>query len=361
MARGTNYSIIFGIIILGLFGSSQMAFAATYILTTGTGEGTLTVGVDGYGAFGNFVGADSTNAVFQPVGSSAGGTTVASGVAIRTTDINNNIVTTFLTSGNIFGSGGFTTLTVTGTPTMGASSFSHLGLNFELLQTVTLTASGTTLTQTYTITNQGSSTKEFSLIRHLDGDLLFINTNVIDGGGRLVLDGTEILFETDETGTSSEDSTFVGITSEGGGTNADDRYEIESFLPFPVSIVNRINTNAEPLLDNVVSGGIGPTMDNNFIGGGGYDVTLGLRNVFSLPEGATVVYVTKTVFGSGPPEDVEIDPPVEEMVGGIILPIDTMALLIAGAQFNAFFILSTLALTGAFAFGVLYYKTKRAN
>jgi len=82
---------------------------------------------------------------------------------------------------------------------------------------------------------------------------------------------------------------------------------------------------------------------------------------FSIGAGESVVYVTKTVFGDGAPEDVEIDPPTEEMVGGIILPIDTMALLIAGAQFNAFFILSILALTGSFAFGVLYYKTKRVN
>jgi len=358
MARGTNYSIIFGIIILGLFGSSQMAFAATYILTTGTGEGTLTVGVDGYGAFGNFVGADSTNAVFQPVGSSAGGTTVASGVAIRTTDQNNNIVTTFLTSGNIFGSGGFTTLTVTGTPIMGASSFSHLGLNFELLQTVTLTASGTTLTQTYTIKNpQGNPAIDFSLIRYIDGDLQFVNSQIIDGGGRLVLDGTEILFETDETGTSSQDNSFVGITAE-GGTNAPDRFEIDQFLPAPV-IIPKINGNVEPLLDNMIFGDTGPV--DGFIDGSGYDVTLALRNEFSLAGGETAVYVTKTVFGSGAPEDVEIDSPTEEMVGGIILPIDTVALLIAGAQFNAFFILSTLALIGSFAFGVLYYKTKRTN
>jgi len=91
-----------------------------------------------------------------------------------------------------------------------------------------------------------------------------------------------------------------------------------------------------------------------------YDVSLALRNIFSLGGGDSVVYVTKTIFGTGAPEDVEIDPPIE-FVGGTILPIDTMALLLAGAQFNAFFILSTLALTGAFAFGVLYYKTKRTN
>ena len=347
MAWGTNYSIIFGIIILGLFGSVQIAFAAPYILTTGTGEGTLTVGVDGYGAFGNFVGADST----------AGGTTVASGVAIRTNQ-NNNIVTTFLTSGNIFGSGVPPNPAVGGTPTVGTSSFTHLGLEFNLIQIVTLTATGTTLTQTFTITNpQGNPTIDFSLIRYFDGDLQFVNTNVIDGGGRLVLDGTEILFETDETGTSSQDNSFVGITAE-GGTDAADRFEISSFPSLGQGIVTGVDANGEILLDNMISG---DTNMDGFIDGAGYDVTLGLRNEFSLVGGETAVYVTKTVFGSGAPEDVEIDPPTEEMVGGIILPIDTMALLIAGAQFNAFFILSTLALTGSFAFGVLYYKTKRAN
>ena len=358
MAWGTNYSIIFGIIILGLFGSSQMAFAAPYILTTGTGEGTLTVGVDGYGAFGGFVGADSTNAVFDPIGNPAGDTTVHSGVAIRTTDINNNIVTTFLTSGNIFGSGVPPNPAVGGTPTVGTSSFTHLGLEFNLIQIVTLTATGTTLTQTYTLTNpQGNPTIDYSLIRYFDGDLQFVNTNVIDGGGRLVLDGTEILFETDETGTSSQDNSFVGITAE-GGTDAADRFEISSFPSLGQGIVVGVDANGEILLDNMISG---DTNMDGFIDGAGYDVTLGLRNEFSLVGGETAVYVTKTVFGSGAPEDVEIDPPTEEMVGGIILPIDTMALLIAGAQFNAFFILSTLALTGSFAFGVLYYKTKRAN
>ena len=366
MAWGMSHSIIFGIIILGLFGSVQIAFADTpHFLTTGTGEGTLTVGVDGYGVFGGFIiGPDSANAVFEPVGSSAKDTTVHSGVAIRTIDQNNIVTTTFLTSGDIFGSGLLPTLTVTGTPTMATSSFTHLGLEFNLLQTVILTASGTTLTQTYTITNLptmanplGGPAKAFSLFRYFDGDLLYANSNLdIDGGGRLVLDGTEILFETDVVGTSSQDNSFIGITAE-GGTDAADRFEISSFPSLGQGIVAGVDANGEILLDNMISG---DTNMDGFIDGAGYDVTLGLRNEFSLAVGETTVYVTKTVFGSGAPEDVEIDPPIE-LVGGIILPIDTVALLIAGAQFNAFFILSTLALTGSFAFGVLYYKTKRVN
>ncbi len=364
MAWGTKFSIILGIIILGLFGSAQIVFAAPYTLTTGTGDGTLTVGVDGYGVFGGLIiGSDSYNAFFDPVDEIAMDTTVHSGVAIRTVD-QSIITTTFLTSGDIFGSGLLPTLTVIGTPTMGTSSFTHLGLDFNLLQTVTLTATGTTLTQTYTITNPitlsnpiGSPAKVFSLVRYYDGDLLYANNNLdVDGGGRLVLDGTEILFETDVLGTSSQDNSFIGITSE-GGTESSDRFEVTSFP----TIGNNIVLNVEPIFTLLQNKITGDSDLDGFIDGVGYDVTLGLRNEFSLAVGETAVYVTKTIFGSGPPEDVEIDPSTSEMVGGIILPIDTMALLIAGAQFNAFFILSTLALTGSFAFGVLYYKTKRVN
>ena len=350
MAWGTNYSIISGLVIITLLGSAQIVFADTpHFLTTGTGEGTLTVGVDGYGVFGGLIiGPDSANAVFQPVGSSAEETTVHSGVAIRAINQNNVATTTFLSSGNILGSGLLPTLTVIGTSTTATSSFtfdpeinSGFDLKFDLLQTVALTGTGTTLTQTYTITNPtGNPEKEFSLIRYFDGDLLYANSNLIDGGGRFVLDGTEILFETDETGTSSEDNSFVGITAE-GGTDTADRFEISQFA----SIGAKIVANVEPALDNMVSGGIGP-IDNRFIGGGGYDVTLGLRNEFSLSEGETAVYVTKTVFGSGAPEDVEIDPPTEEMVGGIMFPIDTMALLIVGSQSVTWIIPVSLSIVG---------------
>ena len=58
MAWGTNYSIIFGIIILGLFGSSQIAFAAPHVLSNGPGDGSVSVGVNGFGGFGFFNGLD---------------------------------------------------------------------------------------------------------------------------------------------------------------------------------------------------------------------------------------------------------------------------------------------------------------
>lgn len=223
---------------------------------------------------------------------------------------------------------------------MGTSSFTHIGLDFNLFQTVTLTATGTTLSQTYTITNPGSSVKTFSLVRYFDGDLLYDNTVPdVDGGGKLVLDGTEILFETDVVGTSSQDNTFIGITSE-GGTESSDRFEVTSFA----SIGSNIVANVEPIFTfpNAITG---DSDLDEFIDGTGYDVTLGLRNEFSLAGGETAVYVTKTVFGSGQPEDVEIDPPTE-LVGGIISPIDTVALLLAGAQSITWIIPVSLSILG---------------
>jgi hypothetical protein len=48
-----------------------------------------------------------------------------------------------------------------------------------------------------------------------------------------------------------------------------------------------------------------------------------------------------------------------EVVGGEFLSIDTTALLVAGAQTNAVWIMSALAVIGSVAFGALYLSTKR--
>jgi len=46
-------------------------------------------------------------------------------------------------------------------------------------------------------------------------------------------------------------------------------------------------------------------------------------------------------------------------VGGEFLPIDTTALLLAGAQTNVVWIMSALAVIGTVAFGVLYITAKK--
>ena len=47
------------------------------------------------------------------------------------------------------------------------------------------------------------------------------------------------------------------------------------------------------------------------------------------------------------------------LVGGELLPIDSTALLLAGAQTNAVWIMSALAVIGSVAFGVLYITSKK--
>ena len=49
----------------------------------------------------------------------------------------------------------------------------------------------------------------------------------------------------------------------------------------------------------------------------------------------------------------------KKVVGGELLPINTTALLVAGAQTNAVWIISALAVIGSVAFGALYLKTRR--
>jgi len=357
MAWGTNYSIMLGIIILSIFGSAQIAFAGPgnpYTLTNAPGEGTVTIGVDGFGGFGSFSGPDATDAFYDPIDSildNPAKTTLASAIAIRSGSSDGSGVWSFLTSGSgIFGSGGLPNPTVVGTPTFGTSSFSSNGLDFNLVQTLTKTFSGTTLTQTYTISNPASPAIppsdpippiDIDLLRYFDGDLFF-DGSINDGGGRLInLDGIEILFETDALGTSSTPSTFVGITTDEGTEPTTNKFEINKFPNLGMNIV----FVGDPLGNLVFNDSPPPELDE-FIDIALYDVSLALSNDgFSIGAGESVVYVTKTLFGDGAPEDVEIDPPIE-FVGGTILPIDTVALLIAGAQSTAWIIPISLSIVG---------------
>jgi hypothetical protein len=276
------------------------AIAAAYSLTNGPGDGSVSVGVDGFGAFGSSIGADASNAVYDPVGGAppAAGTTFESGVAIR---MGSSGARTFLTSGAIGSSGGLTNPTVTGTTTSGSSSFSFGGLSFTLTQTLSplftgLTQTGTYLTQSYSITNPGAITLDFEMVRYLDGDLLF-DGSLTDGGGRLFAGSTEVLFEIDSATGAGTATTFVGITAEGGTIPVAGRYEIDSFSGLRSRIISGT------ALDNTVTGDAGDA-DQFIDAGGGYDVTLALNNVFSLAPGASTTYTTTTIFGAGAPEDV---------------------------------------------------------
>ena len=280
------------------------AHAAPFTLSNGTGDATVTVGVDGFGAFGSSVGSDSTDATFNPLGAIvAAGTTFESAVAIR---IGSAGARTYLTSGSIVG-GSLPNPTVTGTTTAATSSFSIGVLNVALTQTLTpLTTNsiqtGTVLTQTYVITNAGGTPVSFEMVRYIDGDLQF-DGSITDGGGRLLAGSTEILFETDTALGTADSTTFVGITGEGGVVPASNRFEVASYSGLRARVGNGT------ALDDSITGD-GGDGDQFVDAGQGYDITLALRNLFDLGIDGTTTYVTRTIFGNGAPSEVTdpIDP-----------------------------------------------------
>lgn len=282
-----------------------------FTLSNAPGEGTVTVGVDGFGSFGSAVGTNSTNAVYNPVGPTLpAGTAFESGVAIGFGGSR-----TFLTSGTIGFSGGLQNPGVSGSPTSGTSTFVYNGLTFTLVQTLTPLTDfsgnviGTQLTQTYSITNTSGGPLSFDLVRYFDGDLQY-DGSIVDGGGRINVNGTEILFETDSATGSAEEATFIGITAEGGSIPAG-RYEIDVYD----DLQSRIITGAP--LDNITTGD-GADADEFIDADNGYDVTLALANAFTLAPGETTVYVTSTLFGTGIPAEILSPPPPPATIGGVV-------------------------------------------
>ena len=273
------------------------------LLTTGSGDGSLRVEVDAFGAFGSSVGFETSDAFYDPIGElTEAGTTFQSGIAFR---LGNEEERTFLTTGDIGGSGSLTEFDLgTTTDTSVASTFNYEGLDFALTQEVANLfsdegeISGSNLTQTYTITNPGSETVEFEIIRYIDGDLQF-DGSIDDAGGRLIRNGQEILFETDSGDNPDFATTFFGITATGGTTEEPGRFEIDSYSGLRSRII------AGETLDDTVTGD-GPDTDE-FVDSEPYDLTLALDNSFVLNPGETRTYTTTTIFGSGAPE--EFTPP----------------------------------------------------
>lgn len=292
---------------------AESARAGPVTLTNGPGDGTLSVGVDGFGAFGSVVGSNSTDALYNPVG--AGGpaaTTYESGVAIG---FGGSRI--FLTSGDIGGSGGLANPTATGSATSVTSTFVYGSISFTLTQTLSPLftggiQTGSVLVQTFVMTNLATSALTFDLVRYLDGDLYF-DGSLIDGGGRLIAGGLELLFETDSATGSATSTTFIGITGEGGTVPLTNRFEIDSFSGLRGRIL------AGTALDGLITGD-GADADQFIDAGNGYDVTLALRNLFSLVPGAMGTYTTRTFFGSGAPEELPPTPdPVPEPATLVLL------------------------------------------
>ena len=265
---------------------------AQFILSNGTGDGSLTVGVDGFGSFGSAVGGGTSDAIYNPFGSiEAAGTTFESGLFLSGPP-------TWLTSGSIGGSQSLLNPEITGDSTSANSSFTQGALSFSLEQQLVDSFDdggnrvGTVLNQQYRITNTINVPNSFTLTRYLDGDLLFDGT-ISDGGGVIERGGNFIAFETDAADGDAASSTFVGITSSVGLTSggADSRFEIAPFSTLREQISQ----------GNILGNTVAQDLDFDGFIDTAFDVTLGISDFISLDANETVTYTTQTLFGNAVP------------------------------------------------------------
>ncbi len=279
---------------------------ATNTISTAAGDGGLSVTVNEFGEF------SSNQALYDPLGDkTSASTTYRSYIALGVIGSDGNTGARNSLSGLASFNGAFTD--------GNNSTFTINGLQFQLKQTAqdllnsSSTRTGSRFDQTYTVTNTTNQAINFDLVRYVDGDLLF-DGSLVDGGGKFSQNGQDILFETDLGGVGQADTTFFGITGNGGTIPTTNRFELDYW-----SILNSTVLNGRAFQDRVIRGD--GNSDQFIDSGAEYDVALGLRNVFSLSPGQSTAYTSTTRFGSGDLAQLDISVPT----GGVeTLPATTV-------------------------------------
>ncbi len=250
-------------------------------LTNGTGDGHLTVKVDGYGSFGSTTPAGDVS--YDPVGPiGPSGAVWESAVLFSPTK-------RFLSTSGMHVGTALPPVEITQVnPRVATSSFTEGGFAFTLRQEVQApSGNGSTLVQTYRITNNTGASKVVSLSRYLEGDLYFVGSFGNDFGG--VSADRKTVFQFDTGDDPNAPTTFVGITST-GGTSAG--YAV---WPYRFTGATVANGKIQPEIRNKIY----QDADNDRITDTGFDAGIIQQNNVTIPAGATVSYVTRTRFGSG--------------------------------------------------------------
>ncbi len=264
-------------------------------LTNGMGDGDVTLG--GLDAAGDFGFGTST---FDPIGTVFG---PQSGVLFDS-DI-------YLRVGT---AGARSTLTsnatIVGSMTEANSTFSDSGLDFALVQTVSVLNDGagvrigSQITQTYTITNPGGTALDFELVRYQEADAFSFGNAGNDGGGVVQsANGVSVYFESAGV-ISATPTPFIGITGIGGVEPTINRFEYGPFA----SVFPTISSGGA-LNDTFNNNGPADTDGDGLVDNPPFDAEVAVRNEFSLAAGATTTYTTHTLFGSLIP-GIPNDPPV---------------------------------------------------
>lgn len=243
-------------------------------------EGALQVTVDGLGAYGRGMVAGD-DAVFNPPGSFAAalGTTYTSNLYL-------NLLGRMLADDCINGD----VVVLSENPlrtrlTIGPPDSLQIDVTQELDP---ITLGGSTLRQTYTITNNGGTPRSAVLVRHLDGDLRFVdNSGAQDGAAASGAEGRN-LTQFDSVSTAVPRG-FVALTGSLGSDDTPDRWTVQQF-------------DYRPLIEG--AGGIPPgdhgvvfrDTDGDLDVDIPFDVTLSQQWGATIAPTASVTIVTSTRF-----------------------------------------------------------------
>ena len=128
----------------------------------------------------------------------------------------------------------------------------------------------------------------------------------------------------------------VGDNTDNPPTNGEDDelYNLEPFLAQGITLIEMDTTNAS--FDDLI-----------------------FLSILSITAQASVGEICGDGLDNDDDGQIDEGCQVEDVVGGEFLPIDATTLLVAGAQTNALWILSVLAVIGSVTFGTLYLTTKR--
>lgn len=290
----------------------------TVTLTNGTGDGKLTIEVDGYGSFGSSVDA-TAGALYDPVGTLPQGQS-AFEAALFFADMSDRAnfseFRDFLTIDD-FGAD-LPNIDVTLiSPTEAHSTF-QVSLDsstlpasrydVQLVQRLETLSEGTRLVQIYTISNQTAITGNLTLVPFLDSDLCFSGADcddinaaewqndlagassdfqilyAFDSGDSFTNPTTLISFQRSASiaPTSSAYSIQPFRTEDEANLRMTDRIDAQNGIPGPAQ--NRIYKDQSPI-DRLTDSP--------------YDPTLSLQNTFTLAPGASMVYTVTTTWGQG--------------------------------------------------------------
>lgn len=305
---------------------ARVVALSTVTLSNGTGDGNLSVQVDPYGAYGTFNTTGRSGLRYDPVGP----------VGVRETtfeaalwfsgavDAGQGGQGHFLSSTSLYGGPGLPDAPfVSSNSSEARSSFVVDGIQFNLVQVVLPAGpAGSTLCQTYTLSNTRSVTADFDLIRYVDADLIFDGAN---NDRAAISEGWQRLYLFDNFADVSSPTYRMAIDMAG---SANLGYQIAEFHTgdnlFQEGRAVLTNTITHDSVPGATENDANADLDGDRLTDSSFDINLLQGGTYTLPPGGSATLVVNTHLGMGSPENA-IKPKIEWVEAPISVAAGTTA------------------------------------